>query len=74
LEHGKGKFKTLLIKSLKGKIKSKIPGQYVALSQHKFASNVIESCFKNGGKKEKQDIIDELTGKSNNKDKKYYSY
>jgi len=52
LEHSKPKYKAQLTRQFKG--------LYCSLSLHKFASNVIEKCFKNGGKKEKQEILDEL--------------
>ena len=59
LEHSKPKYKILIVRQFKGLV--------VPLSTHKFASNVIERCYKNGGKKERQDIVDEITGKTTEK-------
>lgn len=55
LEHGRTKHKSEIIKNLKG--------SFAQLSTHKFASNVVEKCYKNANKKERQEMIDELLGK-----------
>ena len=39
-------------------------GQIVELSNHKFASNVIEKCLQYGMEKDRKDIIDEIMEKS----------
>lgn len=52
LEHGKPEDKSLVI--------SKVMGQILNLSKHKFASNVIEKCVTNGTKVERQQMIDEV--------------
>lgn len=52
LEHGKPEDKSLVI--------SKVMGQILTLSKHKFASNVIEKCVTNGTKAERQKMIDEV--------------
>jgi len=52
LEHGKPEDKSLVI--------SKVMGQILVLSKHKFASNVIEKCVTNGTKAERQQMIDEV--------------
>jgi pumilio RNA-binding family len=52
LEHGKPEDKSLVI--------SKVIGQILILSKHKFASNVIEKCVTNGTREERQKMIDEV--------------
>jgi len=54
LEHGKRKDKAMII--------SKIRGQYVGLSQHKFASNVVEKCVEYSTPPERNLIMEEITG------------
>jgi len=52
LEHGEPEDKSLVI--------SKVMGQILILSKHKFASNVIEKCVTNGTREERQKMIDEV--------------
>lgn len=52
LEHGKRKDKSLVV--------SKIKGQVLLLSQHKFASNVVEKCVEFGTPSERSQILDEI--------------
>jgi len=40
------------VKSIKGKV--------IELSNHKFASNVVEKCLEHGSDKDKKEIIDEF--------------
>lgn len=44
------------------KIIRKLSGHIVQLSQHKFASNVIEKCLAFGGSTERELIIGEILG------------
>ncbi len=44
--------KNRIVKSIKGKV--------IELSNHKFASNVVEKCLQHGSAKDKVDIIDEF--------------
>lgn len=52
LERGKPKDRTLVI--------SKVKGQILQMSQHKFASNVVEKCVQNATKKERSEMIEEV--------------
>lgn len=53
LEHGKNtEDKNKIVKSIKGKV--------IELSNHKFASNVVEKCLQFGSEKDRKDIIDEF--------------
>jgi pumilio RNA-binding family len=53
LENGKSQDdKNKIVKSIKGKV--------LELSNHKFASNVIEMCIKYSTEKDRRDIIDEI--------------
>jgi hypothetical protein len=53
LEHGKSQEdKNKIVKSIKGKV--------IELSNHKFASNVVEKCLEYGSEKDKKEIIDEF--------------
>lgn len=54
LEHGKSHERGAVIK--------KLAGQIVQMSQQKFASNVIEKCLQFGGPAEKQILIGEMLG------------
>lgn len=45
-----------------GLIIAKMRGQYVQLSQHKFASNVIEKCVEYAQPSERNLILDEILG------------
>ena len=52
LQHGKPEDKTQIIQKAKGQI--------LAMSQHKFASNVVEKCVFYGSKPERRMIVDEI--------------
>lgn len=53
MEHGKSQDdKNKIVKSIKGKV--------IELSNHKFASNVVEKCLEYGSDKDKKEIIDEF--------------
>lgn len=54
LEHGRPQDKTAIIHKMKG--------QVISMSQHKFASNVVEKCVQFGSKTERALIIDEILG------------
>lgn len=56
LERGHLKHKLAIVRATKNQI--------TIMSQNKFASNVVEKCFQFGGKKERQDILDEILAKS----------
>lgn len=54
LEHGKPHERSAIIEELAGKI--------VQMSQQKFASNVVEKCLAFGGASERQLLVDEMLG------------
>lgn len=54
LEHGRDDERREII--------TKLAGQIVQMSQHKFASNVVEKCLEYGGPVERQILIDEMLG------------
>lgn len=54
LEHGKPDERSSIIKEL--------TGQIVQMSQQKFASNVIEKCLSFGTPKERQLLVTEMLG------------
>lgn len=54
LEHGKPDERTVIIKELAGKI--------VQMSQQKFASNVVEKCLTFGGPEERELLVNEMLG------------
>lgn len=54
LEHGKPEDKSQLISSVRGKV--------LALSQHKFASNVVEKCVTHATRAERASLIEEVCG------------
>ena len=54
LEHGKPEDKAQLISSVRGKV--------LALSQHKFASNVVEKCVTHATRQERAVLIEEVCG------------
>lgn len=54
LEHGKIEDKAQLINSVRGKV--------LALSQHKFASNVVEKCVTHATRQERAVLIEEVCG------------
>lgn len=60
LEHGKPHERTAIIKTLTGKI--------VHMSQQKFASNVIEKCLAFGTPTERQIMVNEMLGSSDEND------
>ena len=41
---------------------SQLAGQIVKMSQHKFASNVVEKCLQHGGARERKLLIKEMLG------------
>lgn len=51
-EHGKAEDKSAIIKSVLGKV--------LTLSQHKFASNVVEKCVTHATRAERNMLIDEV--------------
>lgn len=53
-EHGKPEDKGQLINSVRGKV--------LALSQHKFASNVVEKCVTHATRAERALLIEEVCG------------
>ena len=44
----------------KNKIVRSIKGKVIELSNHKFASNVVEKCLQYGSEKDRKEIIDEF--------------
>lgn len=54
LEHGKPHERSAIIKELAGKI--------VQMSQQKFASNVVEKCLAFGGPAERELLVNEMLG------------
>jgi hypothetical protein len=54
LEHGKPDERSDIL--------TKMAGQIVKMSQHKFASNVVEKCLEFGGPEERQVLITEMLG------------
>jgi hypothetical protein len=54
LEHGQDHERKEII--------TKLAGQIVQMSQHKFASNVVEKCLAFGGPAERQILINEMLG------------
>jgi pumilio RNA-binding family len=54
LQHGKQEERTSIIRQL--------AGQIVKMSQQKFASNVVEKCLSFGSHEERQILIDEMLG------------
>lgn len=44
----------------KNKIIKRIKGNVIQLSNHKFASNVVEKCLEHGSEKDRKEIIDEI--------------
>lgn len=58
LEHGRNvEDKNRIVKSIKGKV--------IELSNHKFASNVVEKCLQHGSEKDRKEIIDEFLESTN---------
>ncbi|WCJ42247.1 pumilio 6 [Euphorbia peplus] len=60
LERGKSQERCQII--------TKLSGHVVQLSQHKFASNVIEKCLEYGGTPERELIVEEVLGQSGGND------
>lgn len=56
MEHGKPHERTAII--------NKLAGQIVKMSQQKFASNVIEKCLAFGSPEERQILVNEMLGTS----------
>lgn len=54
IEHGKPEDKAQLISSVRGKV--------LTLSQHKFASNVVEKCVTHATRQERAVLIEEVCG------------
>lgn len=54
MEHGKPHERSAII--------TKLAGQIVQMSQQKFASNVVEKCLTFGGPTERQILINEMLG------------
>lgn len=52
----------------RSKIISKLSGYIVQLSQHKFASNVIEKCLEYGSPSEREVIVEEIVGHTEGND------
>ena len=52
LEKGKPQDKALVV--------SKVLGQVLTMSKHKFASNVVEKCVAHGTKKDRQHLLEEV--------------
>lgn len=60
LERGKSYERTQILSKLAGKI--------VQMSQHKYASNVIEKCLEYGDTAERELLIEEILGQSEEND------
>lgn len=54
LQHGKPNERSIIIE--------KLAGQIIQMSQQKFASNVVEKCLTFGGPAEREVIINEMLG------------
>lgn len=54
IEHGANEDKSRLIAGIRGKV--------LPLSQHKFASNVVEKCVTHANRQERAMLIDEVCG------------
>ena len=50
------------------KIIEKLTGNVVQMSQHKYASNVVEKCLEHGDSTERELLIEEIMGKSEEDD------
>ena len=46
----------------RSQIISKLTGKIVQMSQHKYASNVIEKCLEHGNASEREILIEEIMG------------
>jgi hypothetical protein len=60
LEHSKSAAPTVPNTDDKNKIVKSVKGKILELSNHKFASNVVEKCLEYGSEKDRKDIIDEI--------------
>ena len=47
---------------------SKLTGKIVQMSQHKYASNVVEKCLEFGDSAERELLVDEIIGQSDEND------
>lgn len=54
--------------SERSQIISKVSGKIVQMSQHKYASNVIEKCLEYGNSAEQELLIEEIIGQSEESD------
>lgn len=52
----------------RSQIIKKLAGQVVQMSQHKFASNVIEKCLEYGNSAERDILIEEIVGQTEGND------
>lgn len=52
----------------RSKIISKLSGNVVPMSQHKYASNVVEKCLEYGDGAEREFLIEEILQQSENND------
>lgn len=52
----------------RSQIVSKLTGKFVRMSQHKYASNVVEKCLEHGDMTERELIIEEIMGQSEEND------
>ena len=52
----------------RSQIISKLAGKFVRMSQHKYASNVVEKCLEHGDTTERELIIEEIMGQSEEND------
>lgn len=65
VEHGKPEDKSILIGAVRGKV--------LALSQHKFASNVVEKCVTHATRAERAVLIEEVCS-FNDKYDSFFNY
>lgn len=52
----------------RGQIISKLSGKILQMSQHKFASNVVEKCIKYGNAEERDHMIKQIIGETEDND------
>lgn len=52
----------------RSRIISKLTGNVVPLSQHKYASNVVEKCLEHGDSAERALLVEEIIGQSEEND------
>lgn len=58
----------------RSQIISKLTGKIVPMSQHKYASNVVEKCLEHGDAAEREFLIDEILVQSEDNDNLLVSY